>query len=342
MYRYDRIITVNFERLPMWRLVIGVIGTTLLACASALRSRRGKVIMSFPGTSVGLGTVSSPRVAANEEQAQELRHAWMTDPELTAFTAAGGQHVSKPCIYHDGELAFHGQLAWAEGGPASCLPAKRPGVLLVHTAVGPHDLFLHWRAQNLASRGYVVLIVDLLGDDRGAGWEPEWAAPRRQAYIDERPLLARRMLLAMETLAGCSLVDPDYIAALGFCFGGRAVLDLLRSEPAGAALRGVVSFHGILDAGPLADGLCTPVQARALICHADQDPFVPPEALNACLAQLRSIRCDWQLLCFGGGTLHGFTNPAQALNPKAEFAYDARAARAAWEAARQFLEEIFP
>jgi len=297
--------------------------------------RRGDGISassSWMGTGMGAGTLESPRVAATDAQADVLRASWAHDEEVAAFA---GRIIDEPCTYRDNNVTLHGRLVWAEAQDPS---EQRPGVVLVHTAVGPSDLFLIWRAQALAARGYVVLIADALGDDRGKGWDAGWAAPVRQEMMDDRTILTRRMRLAMQALVGSAVpVDASRIAAVGYCFGGRAVLDLLRSNPHG--LRGVVSFHGIVDAHPAPEGV-TSVGARALLCHADADPFVPPHALSACLSQLDELGTRWQLLAFGGGTLHGFTNPAQALNERKEFGYDEHAAKASWAAAKSFLEEV--
>ena len=154
--------------------------------------------------------------------------------------------------------------------------------------------------------------------------------------MDDRSILVRRMHLAMKQLVAAPLVDGSRIGAIGFCFGGRAVIDLMRSDPDG--LRAVVSFHGILDDHPLSDGVQR-LRSRVLVCHADNDPFVPPEALLSFLNQLRAVGCKFDLQLFGGSVLHGFTNPAQALNEKPQFDYDEHSARASWEAARLFLQE---
>ncbi len=310
--------------------VTTVVGS--IVATNALRARRSRHSRTLEpllaATGMGAGTLESPRVAASDAQAEVLRTAWAADQELAQHVAISAE----ACTYYDGDTALFGRLVWAEGKNVT----DRPGILLVHTAVGPSDLFLMWRAEALAIRGYVVLIVDCFGDDRGHGWEPAWATPVRQALTNNRLMLARRMRLAMESLAASPLVDAQRIAALGYCFGGRAVLDLMRTNPEG--LRAVVSFHGILDAHPAAPGVHS-IGARVLLCHADADPFVPPDALSACLGQLRELGAKWQLVSFGGGTLHGFTNPAQALNEKPQFAYDAHAARASWAAAKEFLEE---
>ena len=133
------------------------------AAALALRVRR---VRSLAMSGMGSGTAASPRVAATEAQADVLHSAWESDADLAAFTTNGGRHRHEALIYSDDDLVLHGRLAWATGGGLA--DGARPGVLLVHTAVGPHHLFLHWRAQSLAAQGFVVLIVDCFGDDRGA------------------------------------------------------------------------------------------------------------------------------------------------------------------------------
>ncbi len=44
----------------------------------------------------------------------------------------------------------------------------------------------------------------------------------------------------MDTPAGSMRVDPGRIAAVGYCYGGTAVLELARG---GADLKAVVGFH---------------------------------------------------------------------------------------------------
>jgi hypothetical protein len=175
-----------------------------------------------------------------------VRASWDGDAEIAAFAARGGRQHARPCIYRDGDIELHGALAWAEGGGLrSAIP--RAGILLVHTAVGPHDLYLRWRAQALASRGYAVLIVDVFGDERGVAWE---AASRQELLAelaDDRPVIVRRMRLAMEALIHASERDEaaprvcaERIAAIGCALVWaleRSTHACARAHPAAAACR---------------------------------------------------------------------------------------------------------
>ena len=85
--------------------------------------------------------------------------------DIQAALARGEVLQSEPVEYNsEAGKPLYGQLVWSEGASTGVEP--RPGVLLVHTAVGPHDLFLQWKAEALAAVGLVVLIVDMFGGKR--------------------------------------------------------------------------------------------------------------------------------------------------------------------------------
>ncbi len=282
------------------------------------------------GLPCGGGTAASPRVAADQPRAELILAAWSADPDVIA--ARSEPTKWERTVYHaDGDDAtpLHGLLVHKQAASR-----QRPGILLVHTAVGPHDLFLSWKAESLASLGYVVLIVDMLGDATGLGWEPEWAAAARAPVVADRELSRARLGAAMRVLVSSGLVDASRLGAVGYCFGGRSVLDLARGAPAG--LRAVVSFHGVLDAEPLASGVTSLETMAFLLCHADGDAFVPAESVSACTRQLEEHGAEWSLLAFGRSR-HAFTNPAQALNPNPAFGYNQVAADEAWAAAKRLL-----
>src|SRR5688572_11074380 len=101
------------------------------------------------------------------------------------------------------------------------------------------------------------------------------------------------------------MVDADKVAAIGYCFGGMAVLELARAN---APLAGVVSFHGGLDRGadaPTADA----IKPALLVLHGGADPAVPDEQVVAFVKDMRDASANWQLIAYGGAK-HAFTNPA--------------------------------
>ena len=247
------------------------------------RIRRANLKSAFGG---GVEWTSEVRTqtSASPAQGRILEESWANDPEITAFK---GTFFAQPHPYVTPEgLTTHGALAWAEGGGIEEGP--RPGIVLVHTAVGPQDLFLRWRAQTLATRGYVVLIADMYGDKNGAGWDAEWSAPRKQYYADHREMLQQNLRYAISALAACPLVDDTRLAAVGYCFGGRAVLDLLKGEePPPPGFRGVVSFHGIADeyVAPAPPGMM----------NQPETPLQPPSSpgITSAAANLAAATADF-------------------------------------------------
>ena len=64
-----------------------------------------------------------------------------------------------------------------------------------------------------------------------------------------------------------------------------------------------------------------------------------PDAVVALGRELTEAGADWQLHAYGN-TMHAFTNPA-ANDPDFGTVYNPDADRRSWQAARNFLAEIF-
>jgi dienelactone hydrolase len=210
---------------------------------------------------------------------------------------------------------------------------KRPGVLVAHDWWGLND-FARKKAEDLARLGYVGVAADIYGE----GVRPEDAEEAGQLagrYKADRKLLRERVLAGLEALRSHERVDSRRLAAIGFCFGGTAVLELARS---GARIGGVVSFHGGLDTPTPEDA--RNIEAKVLALHGGDDPFVPPEHVQAFWDEMRKARVDYQLVVYGGA-VHSFTNPAAGNDPSMGAAYDEQAARRAWDAMKAFFSEIF-
>jgi dienelactone hydrolase len=139
----------------------------------------------------------------------------------------------------------------------------------------------------------------------------------------------------LEALKNHPLVDPNRVAAIGYCFGGGTVLELARS---GAELAGVVSFHGNLNTPNPEDA--KNINCKVLALHGADDPHVPQEHVLAFQDEMRSGGVDWQMVLYGGA-VHSFTNPASGNDPSKGVAYNERADRRSWRAMKSFFAELF-
>ena len=236
--------------------------------------------------------------------------------------------VTKTVEYSQEGTKCRGFLAYDDA-----LKGKRPGVLVVPEWWGLND-FSRQKAEQLAGLGYVAFAADMYGGGV-ATTDSQEAAKLAGALRGDRALLRARAQAALQTLTANPLVDPQRLAAIGFCFGGTAVLELAYT---GAPLKGVVSFHG---------GLTSPqpeelqgIKAAVLVLHGADDFHVKPEDIAAFQQAMRKGGIDWQMVYFGG-TVHSFTNPAAGNDPSTGVAYNARAARRSWQDMQDFFQEIF-
>jgi dienelactone hydrolase len=212
------------------------------------------------------------------------------------------------------------------------LPSSPNGraILVVHEANGLGDN-VRRRARMLADLGYVALAADLYGGARTYGGD---AAVEQMDKLRRDPELFRaRVHAGLERLAQVKGVDRSKMAAIGYCFGGTAVLELARS---GAPVAAVVSFHGLLTTPqPARAG---EVEARILACAGAMDPLVPLADVTAFQEEMAAAKADWQLIVYGRA-LHSFTNPNVRGMGDPRMDYDPSADRQSWAAALRFLDE---
>jgi len=222
-------------------------------------------------------------------------------------------------------------------GGAECLgylsvperDAPCPGVL-VAPAFGGLGPLERGTCDRLAALGYVALGVDYYSGGRHTTDRAE-AAQWMTALQGDRALLADRMRGALAALAGLDRVAGRKLGAMGYGFGGKAVLDLARS---GAEFAAGVTLHGVYDAPPSGS---VAMKAALLICDGWDDSLCPPEVKVALAAELSEHCPDWQMLAFGH-TGHAFTNPKAA--PNKGFGYSEAAEARSWRALTGFFEEM--
>ncbi|MBZ0155815.1 MAG: dienelactone hydrolase family protein [Alphaproteobacteria bacterium] len=213
------------------------------------------------------------------------------------------------------------------------MKGKRPGVLVIHEWVGIND-YIRKRTEQLAKLGYVAFAADIYGKGVRPK-DPKEAAAQAKIHKSDRALMRARAMAGLEVLKKQQLTDSKRLAAIGYCFGGTAALELARS---GADIAGVVSFHGGLDTPSPADA--RNIKAKILALHGSEDPVVPLKEVLAFQDEMRSAGVDWQMILYGGA-LHSFTNPASGNKRDRGVAYDQKADRRSWEAMMLFFKEIF-
>lgn len=235
--------------------------------------------------------------------------------------------------YEGDGTEMSGFLAWdaSADGP-------RPGVLVVHEWWGQND-YPRERARQLAELGYVAMALDIYGEGKQAE-HPNDAGAFMRTALDNLPGMRDRFNAALEVLKEQPGVDPDNIAAIGYCFGGGVVLHMARY---GADLKAVASFHGSLGLGIAPEGEGGEVKARVVAYNGGADPWVSAEQISGLTASMESAGAQFEVINLPGAT-HGFSNPAADKKGK-EFglplAYSPLADEASWAHMQLVLREAF-
>jgi len=200
-----------------------------------------------------------------------------------------------------------------------------PLILLVHDWDGLTDYEIK-RANMLADMGYAVFAVDLFG----ARVRPTKDTDKRQhtgeLYKDREKM---RLLLqsALDT-AQSRGANIHKTVAMGYCFGGAAVLEFARS---GADLKGFVTFHG---------GLSTPegqdyskTKGKLLIMHGTADTNITIDQFAKLAGELEEKGVSHEMITYSGAP-HAFTVFGSDR-------YREDADRKSWKRFTDFLSEVF-
>jgi len=175
---------------------------------------------------------------------------------------------------------------------------QAPLVLLIHDWDGLTGYEVK-RANMLAELGYSVFALDLFG----AGVRPTKVTDKRQhtgELYKNREKMRALMKGALDA-AKDKGVRIDNVVAVGYCFGGAAVLELARS---GADLKGFATFHG---------GLKTPqgqnytnTRGKILIMHGSADTAITLSQFADLANELESAGVSHEMITYGGAQ-HAFT-----------------------------------
>jgi dienelactone hydrolase len=230
---------------------------------------------------------------------------------ISSTAAAAGKSIA----YEVNGASYEGYYTGASG--------NAPLILLVHDWNGLTDYEVK-RAEMLAEMGYTVFAVDLFG----AGVRPTKVEDKRQhtgeLYEDREKM--RALLHAALKTAQSQGANTGNAVAMGYCFGGAAVLEFARS---GADMKGFVTFHG---------GLKTPegqdyskAKGKFLILHGTADTAVSMQDFATLANQLEANGVSHEMITYGGAP-HAFT-------VFGEDRYRADADKKSWERFTEFLDE---
>lgn len=248
---------------------------------------------------------------------------------LLLATAASGEVATREVEYTQGETKLTGFFAWDDAASG-----KRPGVIVVHEWWG-HNEHARDQAKRLAEAGYVAFALDMFGDGK-VTTHPEEAEKFVKEATGDSGVVGARFDAALQQLQAHPRVDSEKVAAIGYCFGGAVVLDMVRG---GADLDAAVTFHGALGTeSPAEPGK---VKARVLVLTGAADPLVPPEQVDAFEKEMQAAGADFRVVRYPGAK-HGFTNPEADDRGMEALAYDAEADEKSWQAMLGLFTEVFP
>lgn len=233
--------------------------------------------------------------------------------------------------YQCGDTACQGLFFYNE-----IVQELRPGVVIAPSFRGM-DEYAKTKGEELAKLGYTVFVADLYGNGISVDNDEEASSLMMPLFMN-RELLRARIIAAYDTLKKQEHVNTKRIGAIGFCFGGLTVIELLRS---GVDVS-VVSFHGLL--GHKIGSMEAPVVPNAekipgslLMLHGDKDPLVSDEDIKNIKEEFTSAHVDWQLNIYGHA-VHAFTNP-NVKDVSKGMAFNKEANERSWKAMRSFFDE---
>lgn len=213
---------------------------------------------------------------------------------------------------------------------------KQPiaGVIVAPEWWGRND-YTEQRARELAAHGFAALAIDMYGDKKvttAATQASEWM----MQTFEHTDTIVQRAEAGLATLAAQPEVNAAKLAAIGFCYGGKVVLDLAR---AGADLNAVVTFHANLS--PKAAAEKGTVKAEILVLHGELDSMVSLDDVASFRQEMYAAEVEHEVIVFADAK-HGFSNPLADERAKAngvDLAYNPEAERQGLEAMYELLDK---
>lgn len=226
--------------------------------------------------------------------------------------AVKGENV----VYRVGEEAYEGYFVRG--------PQYSPLIFLIHDWDGLTEYEIK-RAHMLGRLGYSVFAADLFGQ----GVRPTEVTDKRQhtgeLYRDRQKM--RNLLNAARRTAQRQGADVENAVAMGYCFGGAAVLEWARAD---AGMKGYVTFHGGLETP--AGQSYTQTKGDILVFHGTADSMITMQHFADLADELEAAGVDHEMITYGGAD-HAFTVFEGER-------YDEEADQRSWSRFNDFLERV--
>lgn len=175
------------------------------------------------------------------------------------------------------------------------------GILVAPEWWGRNE-YTEQRARELAEHGYAALAIDMYGDKKVTNTATQANEWMMQTFAQSNTIVDRASA-ALQALAAQPEVDAARVGAIGFCYGGKVVLDLARSN---APIKAVATFHANLSAQhPAQEGQ---VQAEILVLHGELDSMVSLEDVASFREEMHAAKVAHEVIIFEDAK-HGFSNP---------------------------------
>lgn len=216
--------------------------------------------------------------------------------------------------------------------PAIDMPTA--GVIVAPEWWGRNE-YTERRARELAEHGFAALAIDMYGDKKVTTTSTQAYEWMMQTF-EHVDTVVDRAQAGLNTLANQPEVNAEKLAAIGFCYGGKVVLDLARS---GANLKAVTTFHANLS--PKAPAEKGKLKAEILVLHGELDSMVTLDDVASFREEMHAAEVNHEVIIFEDAK-HGFSNPQADERAKAnnvDLGYNAEAERQGLEAMYELLDK---
>lgn len=187
--------------------------------------------------------------------------------------------------------------------------------------------------ERLAKAGYAAIAMDVYGEGKltaDAAMANMWMTQ----VLEDQDMLMDRCRLIFNDFSDQLAVDKDNLGAIGFCFGGKIVLDMAR---VGMPLKAVTSFHGNPTPKQPAD---KNFSAKVLFAHGRDDSMVSMDAVEDFKKEMENAGVDYTVDVYDNSK-HGFTNPnadERAAKNDVDLGYNEAAAKQSWDKMMDFMK----